>query len=613
MLCFITAVVVKKGLVTRKLLQALIGCWTHILLFRRPAFSVLDKVYQEGASFHEDLVFKMSKQCRAELMSLCLIAPTLQTDMRVRTAPEIFMLDASPFGGGICRAAMPSAVVDEFWRHSEQRGFYTKLQQGVGLALREIGMEHCETFGGPEVRPVEQNFSLTSKLTNSLRDNTIAYDCIELFAGVGNWSKAHARRGLRVHPGVERTAVGRGYGDLFDNRTFRDLAHLAYSGAVKEWHAAPPCWSFGTLRRPRLRSKLCPAGFNPEDKQTKEQTLLAVRTAFILFLALGSGSFISCEQPGGSVMFELQIFQRLIAAGCALTKFCFCSYGSGFQKASKWLHNKPWCAALGGACKCPYKGCHFTVQGTFTTGSIELFEARCRPSAKAVYGKTPRPGEAVSAFSASYPIPLCEAMSAGSLQAHSSGPQDSNVALPEEDRRAASVLDPDELRPWHDDPEWIEDVCESVAFSELFRYRFKKSGHINCLECRVYKSWLKHVSKCHPQTRVLGLLDSRVTMGAAAKGRSSSPALSRILRGSLGYILGGCLYPGTLHCRSQWNRADGPSRDSDVPGPSRPEPLWLEQLRVGRTSGFDTMIASATWIRPLGRWYRLLLLLAGDV
>lgn len=70
-------------------------------------------------------------------------------------------------------------------------------------------------------------------------------------------------------------------------------------------------------------------------------------------------------------------------------------------------------------------------------------------------------------------------------------------------------------------------------------------------------------------------------MGAAAKGRSSSPALSRILRITLSYVLGGCLYPGTLHCRSQWNRADGPSRDRDVPGPSRPEPFWLQELRVG--------------------------------
>lgn len=329
MLCFITSVVVQKGIVTRKLLQGLIGCWTHVLLFRRPAFSVLDRAYHEGADFHEDLVFYMTKQCRAELMVLCLIAPTLQTDMRADTAPFVYMLDASPFGGGICRAAMPTVAVDEFWRHSEQRGYYTKLQQGAGLALRELGLEHCDAFGEPELQSNPMQQPLPDKLARTLRDSTVVFDCIELFAGVGNWSKAHASRGLRVHPGVERSAVGQGYGDLFDNQTFRDLAKLAATGAVKEWHAAPPCWSFGTSRRPRLRSKAMPAGFNPEDPVTKEQTLLAVRTAFILFLAFTSGCYISCEQPGGSVMFLLDVFQRLIEAGCFITKFCFASVHTG--------------------------------------------------------------------------------------------------------------------------------------------------------------------------------------------------------------------------------------------------------------------------------------------
>lgn len=41
--------------------------------------------------------------------------------------------------------------------------------------------------------------------------------------------------------------------------------------------------------------------------------------------------------------------------------------------------------------------------------------------------------------------------------------------------------------------------------------------------------------------RIVGLLDSRVIMGAAAKGRSSSKALSRVLKTSLGYIIGGAL------------------------------------------------------------------------
>ena len=61
-----------------------------------------------------------------------------------------------------------------------------------------------------------------------------------------------------------------------------------------------------------------------------------------------AGCFISVEQPGASVMFELECFQRLLSPGCWVTKFAFCNYGSGFNKPSKWLHNKPWLSQLGG-------------------------------------------------------------------------------------------------------------------------------------------------------------------------------------------------------------------------------------------------------------------------
>ena len=94
----------------------------------------------------------------------------------------------------------------------------------------------------------------------------------------------HERAGLRVHPGIERATTGRGYGDVQDNDTFHMLAGLASRGAIKEWHAAPPCWSFGTLRRPRLRSKLCPAGFNPCDPRPRNRRCWPCVQPFFFFL-----------------------------------------------------------------------------------------------------------------------------------------------------------------------------------------------------------------------------------------------------------------------------------------------------------------------------------------
>ena len=199
------------------------------------------------------------------------------------------MLDVSPYGGGICKVDFPRGAISELWRHTEQRGYYTKFQQGAGLALQELGFEP-EPPCGPEA----DNHLLDSKhnfvsCTKTPKDYTIIYDCIELFSGFGNWSKSHSEAGLRVHPGMERSATGHAYDDLSDKNIFLILSKLAYQGAIREWHAGPPCWSFGTLRRPRFRSKQQPAGFDMRDPVTREQTLLAIRTAFLLTLALASG------------------------------------------------------------------------------------------------------------------------------------------------------------------------------------------------------------------------------------------------------------------------------------------------------------------------------------
>ena len=49
----------------------------------------------------------------------------------------------------------------------------------------------------------------------------------------------------------------------------------------------------------------------------------------------------------------------------------------------------------------------------------------------------------------------------------------------------------------------------------MFRYRFKKSGHINVNEVRTYKSLLKAAAKTEVNSRFVGLLDSCVSIGAA--------------------------------------------------------------------------------------------------
>ena len=121
---------------------------------------------------------------------------------------------------------------------------------------------------------------------------------------------------------------------------FHELVSLALRRVVRDWHAGVPCPSFGALRRPQVRSKSCPAGFDPNDPYTHYHSALARRTAFVFTIAMQLGQYVSIEQPGSSRLF-LHCYRVMVMLGCVMSHFCFCHYGSAFKKPSKWLHNKP--------------------------------------------------------------------------------------------------------------------------------------------------------------------------------------------------------------------------------------------------------------------------------
>ena len=621
-LALLTMAVVIKGTCTPKLLSIILGCWVHALLYRRILFSVLDAVFREGRDIPSDQVFCLSSRARNELQTLSVLAPMAHSDLRVTYAPDIYTTDASPWGGGVCKAFVGESVTRELWRHSEQKGYYTRLENPVAALLSEKGLEHVSDQFGFETPqdPISSKLSPQRWLSEGF-----LFDCIELFRGTGNWSTAHQQQGLIVHDGIDIDGRRISCKDLSDPSVCHEVTALAARGVVRDWHAGLPCVSFGTLRRPRVRSKQFPFGFDPSDGFTRYHNSLAQKTGLILMLAFQVGCFISVEQPGGSTLFHLHIYQILIRLGCIITRFCFCSYGSALMKPSKWLHNKPWLEPLASKCTCEYSGRHFVAQGVFTRENISEFDHRCRPSCQAVYGRMPRIGESVASFSGAYPRGLVQRMASGAAAAkHGSV---GSISLASRIRSFKELnMDPSFLesfslvpaepfpkRKWHEDPEWISELCNSLFFKECFRYKFSRSGHINVNEVRTYKSWIKMMAKERPNSRFLGILDSRVTIGAAAKGRSSSDSLSRIFRGSLPYILGSNLYPGCVHCSSQDNRADEPSRDRPIRGPSREKPLWLTELQQDRFRHFDVVLAASQATRVVGRWIRILLLLAGDI
>lgn len=257
LLMWLTALVARLGTCARQILPSLLGCWIHVVMFRRPLLALIGALFKEGLDLPPTKVFCLSSHARHELISLVLLGPCAQTDIRVPTTPKLFSLDASPSGGAIVVGDTTKHLVTELWRHAEQRGYRTNLLGRAGAVLKEAGLESFRELDMR--RKVDHAIPMQHTIPPTLSEG-ILYDGVELFKGSRGWSLAHEHHGLSMHHGFERNTNRLFFKDLADNCTFHEVLALALRRVVREWHSGPPCLTFGTLRRPRLRNIEHPAG-----------------------------------------------------------------------------------------------------------------------------------------------------------------------------------------------------------------------------------------------------------------------------------------------------------------------------------------------------------------
>ena len=443
------------------------------------------------------------------------------------------------------------------------------------------------------------------------------YDIVVLDREGCTWGDAYRRAGLRVYFALREGGSSHGALRPLSPHVFGELVQLAARGVTREWHASLSWEAFG--------SSSCGRTAGSKDDTFRGDLAEARRLGFLMCTAVRSGQWVAIEQPSRGCIFQLHCFGVLAQLGCVLTSIAHCNFGSPFGKQVAVLHNKPWLCDLESACTCVGPAGHWAASGDFDSGSAQAFVARCKPSCTQVFGREPAAGDSVSAFAEQLPYGLWSRAASGSLAAYRGCMPRVPWALRVETARKFGfawglempTLSADEppypCRDWFEDPEWIAEACQSLGFRELFRFRFAKPGHINVNESRVFKSWIKSLARKTHSVRVCGILDSRVTIGAAAKGRSSSVAISRVLRGSLGYVLGSAIYYSLLHCYSEDNVADGPSRGRPVPSPQREVPRWLAELVEGRPKAFEAVTLSSRVPKLAARWLRFLLLLGGDI
>lgn len=96
--------------------------------------------------------------------------------------------------------------------------------------------------------------------------------------------------------------------------------------------------------------------------------------------------------------------------------------------------------------------------------------------------------------------------------------------------------------------------------------KFRQKQHINLLELEMLRAEMKaRVNAGGGRCRCINLCDSRVVVGAFAKGRSSSKSLSHGLRSCLPWLIAGDLQLVNLWVATDKNPADFPSRFKDIP------------------------------------------------
>ena len=141
--------------------------------------------------------------------------------------------------------------------------------------------------------------------------------------------------------------------------------------------------------------------------------------------------------------------------------------------------------------------------------------------------------------------------------------------------------------------EWVSELVQALPFQLDMRYPFKRRDHINILEANVRLSLVKHLARSpeHFATRQLLGQDSRVCLGAFAKGRSSARRLNHIAAKAGAYELAADLQVGGLWVDSFRMPADAPTREGGIvlPLPARP---WVAAFLGGDLSALDTRLAA---------------------
>lgn len=520
----------------------LLGGWTSALMFRRPLMSLLSashRLVDAGAidSNYPKLV-PLPRSVADELVVLAALAPLAVADLGADFASEIFATDASENKGAIVSAECPRNMVEVLWRSCRSKGAYTRLRTPYEsllqrLGLREEGAEDLDLGRGcPEI--------------SAGRPIAFKYHFIEVYAGSSKVSQAASRLGLNVGPPID-IAFSKEM-DMAHPRVISWLSYLMMDGLLSSIMVEPVCISFSMIRRPPLRSRQKPFGYDPRDRQTFLGNLLALRALCLLQIAYRLKLPGLAEQPWTSMMRLLPSWSRLEEKERAsVVRADSCSFGSVHLKSFRFLAVNMSIRKLDRRCSRDHS--HVVVQGKYTKASASYTDDLAASIAQCFYD---------------------------ALQNRRQQIDENNLG---EVRGIENQL--------------VNFAATSLQWKKKDSWWFQRPRHINLLEMKSLLRLAERMVRSPTPLRVVNLVDSNVIRCAASKGRSSSKALNPLLRKFGAAVVAGCIYFTLPFVPTRLNTADDPTRDREVREPS--SSVCAEALDV---EDFHAL----SKIMPLRRW-----------
>ena len=241
--------------------SCIMGAWVSMMVYRRPMMSIFDAAFklvsnEEAAS--------LPRAVAQELALVAVLSPLMQTNLGAPFDEFLYATDASEHKGAICRTRRDKELQEVLFRCCRTKGAYTSFFHRFKLYLqRSMSLR----------RYPKKALSFLQKSLDAL---LLVFEFLEIYSGASGVTKFVSSFGVICGPPID-ISLSEEY-DMKMLHLVSWVTHLIARGALKAVLLMPPGTTFSVMRRPALRDKVCPFGYNPNELQTRDGNILAQRS-----------------------------------------------------------------------------------------------------------------------------------------------------------------------------------------------------------------------------------------------------------------------------------------------------------------------------------------------